>query len=82
MGREQKPTRLLTRTVQWLVYALFRCVEAVLSLLPLVVVWYLGRFIGTLVDPIAASYRKLAFNNLSIAFEGEKIEAERRAIAR
>jgi len=82
MGREQKPTRLLTRTGQWLVYALFRCVEAVLSMLPLVVVWYLGRFIGTLVYPIAGSYRKLALNNLRIAFEGEKSEAERRAIAR
>lgn len=82
MGREQKPSRLLTRTGQWVVYALFRFVEAVISILPLLVVWWIGRLTGSLAYLIAGSYRKLALKNLRIAFEGEKSEAERRAIAR
>ena len=82
MGRAQKSPRLLTRTGQWLIYALFRCVESVLAMLPMVVVWYLGRLLGTLVYPLAGRYRRLVHHNLRIAFEGEKSEAERRAIAR
>ncbi|MBK8095126.1 MAG: lipopolysaccharide heptosyltransferase II [Verrucomicrobiaceae bacterium] len=63
-------------------YALFRCVEALLSLLPLVIVWYLGRFCGTLAYFVGGGYRRLALNNLRIAFGAEKSELERRQIAR
>lgn len=82
MGRAQKHASLLTRAGQWMVYALFRCVEGLLAVLPLIVVWRLGRLLGALAYLLAGSYRKLALNNLRIAFEGEKSEAERRQIAR
>ncbi len=82
MGRAQNSTSFLTRTGQWLVYSLFRCVEAVLALLPLVAVWYLGRMLGSVVHLLAGKYRRLAMSNLRIAFGREKSETERRAIAR
>lgn len=66
----------------WLVYAAFRCVEAVLWLLPVEVVWYLGRALGTVGYYIAGKYRRLALNNLRIAFGREHDEAWRRQIAR
>ncbi|MBL9131595.1 MAG: lipopolysaccharide heptosyltransferase II [Verrucomicrobiaceae bacterium] len=82
MGRAQKPASLLTRTGQWLVYALFRCVEGVLAVLPLIVIWHIGRMLGMLAHFLAGGYRRLALKNLRIAFEGEKSETERRQIAR
>lgn len=81
MGSAKKSASLLTRTGQWLVYALFRCVEGVLWLLPLTVIWWAGRVLGTLAYFIAGKYRKLALHNLRIAFGREKSEAERRRIA-
>lgn len=81
MGSAKKSASLLTRTGQWLVYALFRCVEGVLWLLPLTVIWRAGRVLGTLVYFIAGKYRKLALYNLRIAFGREKSETERRRIA-
>lgn len=51
-----------------------------LSLLPLVIVWYLGRFCGTLAYFVGGGYRRLALNNLRIAFGAEKSELERRQI--
>lgn len=81
MGSAKKSASLLTRTGQWLVYALFRCVEGVLWLLPLTVIWWAGRVLGTLAYFIAGKYRKLALHNLRIAFGREKSEVERRRIA-
>lgn len=81
MGSAKKSASLLTRTGQWLVYALFRCVEGVLWLLPLTIIWWAGRALGTLVYFIAGKYRKLALHNLRIAFGREKSETERRRIA-
>lgn len=82
MGSATDSASFSKRTGQWLQYALFRCVEGVLSLLPLVVVWWLGRALGTVVYFLAGKYRKLALHNLRIAFGREKTEAERRALAR
>ncbi len=66
----------------WLVYAAFRCVEAILWLLPLEAVWYLGRAIGTVGYYLSGKYRRLALNNLRIAFGREHDEAWRRQTAR
>jgi lipopolysaccharide heptosyltransferase II len=66
----------------WLVYAAFRCVEAILWLLPVEAVWYLGRAIGTVGYYLAGKYRRLALNNLRIAFGREHDEAWRRQTAR
>jgi len=82
MGSATESASFLTRTGQWLVYALFRCVEAVLWLLPLIVIWHAGRMLGTLAYFVAGKYRKLALHNLRIAFGREKSESERRNIAR
>ena len=82
MGSAKESASFLTRTGQWLVYALFRCVEGVLILLPLIVIWHAGRVLGTLAYFLAGKYRKLALHNLRISFGREKSEAERRGIAR
>jgi heptosyltransferase-2 len=82
MGSATESASFLTRTGQWLVYALFRCVEGVLWLLPLIVIWHAGRVLGTLAYFLAGKYRKLALSNLRIAFGREKSESERRGIAR
>jgi heptosyltransferase II len=68
--------------IHWLVYAAFRCVEFVLWLLPIEVIWYLGRGIGTLGYYVSGKYRRLALNNLRIAFGREKDLAWRKATAR
>ena len=82
MGRAHKPASLMTRTGQWMVYALFRCVEGVLALTPLRLVWYKGRALGFVAYLLAGSYRRLALRNLQIAFGDERSDSERRAIAR
>jgi heptosyltransferase-2 len=82
MGSARDSASILTRTGQWMVYALFRCVEGVLRLLPLIVIWHAGRVLGTAAYFLAGKYRKLALNNLRIAFGREKSDAERRRIAR
>lgn len=82
MGSDAESSRFLKRAGQWLVYALFRCVEAVLKLLPLIAVWWLGRALGTVAYFVGGKYRRLARHNLRIAFGREKTAAERRVIAR
>lgn len=82
MGSATESASFKKRTGQWLVYALFRCVEGVLKCLPLLVIWWAGRVLGTVVYFLAGSYRRLALHNLRIAFGREKSAAERRAIAR
>lgn len=73
------PTKLAG---QWTVYAAFRCIEGLLWLLPIQAVWYLGRALGTLGYYVSGKYRRLALNNLRIAFGREHDEAWRRRIAR
>ncbi|MFN0075556.1 MAG: hypothetical protein ACKVY0_03680, partial [Prosthecobacter sp.] len=82
MGSATESASFLTRTGQWLVYALFRCVEGVLMLLPLTVIWHAGRVLGALAYFLAGKYRKLALHNLRIAFGRKKSESERRSMAR
>ena len=82
MGSATESASFRTRTGQWLVYALFRCVEGILTLLPLIVIWHAGRVLGTLAYFLAGKYRKLALSNLRIAFGREKSESERHDIAR
>jgi lauroyl/myristoyl acyltransferase len=81
---DSEPTKLsfpkLAR--HWLVYAAFRCVEFVLWLLPIEVIWYLGRAMGILGYYVSGKYRRLALSNLRIAFGREKDLAWQRAIAR
>jgi heptosyltransferase-2 len=82
MGRAKDSPSFSTRTGQWLVYALFRCIEGVLWLLPLIVIWYAGRVLGALAYYLGGKYRRLALHNLHIAFGREKSPAELRRIAR
>ncbi|MCF7785142.1 MAG: lipopolysaccharide heptosyltransferase II [Prosthecobacter sp.] len=82
MGRAKDSASLYKRTVQWLIYALFRCIEGVLWLLPLIVIWYAGRAFGTVAYALSRKYRKLVLHNLRIAFGHEKSDAELRSLAR
>lgn len=82
MGRANESASFLTRTGQWLVYALFRCVEGVLWLLPLVLIWHVGRMLGAVAYYLAGKYRRLALHNLRIALGREKSATELRSIAR
>ncbi len=82
MGSAAESPRFSKRAGQWLVYALFRCVEGVIKLLPIVAIWWIGRALGTLAYFVAGKYRKLALHNLRIAFGSEKSDPERQRIAR
>lgn len=59
------------RIGQWLVYALFRTVESVLSVVPLPMVALLGRTLGLVIWLVAVPYRRLAARNVRIAFGRE-----------
>lgn len=82
MGRAKNSPPFSKRAVQWLLYALFRCIEGLLWLLPITAVWYAGRAFGTVAYFLSRKYRKLVLHNLRIAFGHEKSEAERRSLAR
>ncbi|MBB5034654.1 lipopolysaccharide heptosyltransferase II [Prosthecobacter vanneervenii] len=69
------------RAGQWLTYALFRCIECVLWVLPITTVWYVGRVLGGVTYFLAGKYRRLALHNLHIAFGREKSPAELRRLA-
>jgi len=75
MGKASSPkNKTLQLISHWLVYALFRCIEGMLWLLPIEFVWYLGRVLGTIGFYISPKYRRLAKHNLRIAFGREKKE--------
>ncbi|HYF34782.1 MAG TPA: lipopolysaccharide heptosyltransferase II [Prosthecobacter sp.] len=74
--------KTLQRIGQWLIYATFRSVEGVLRVLSVKAVWRLGWTLGSLAYFLAGKYRRLALNNLRIAFGREKPEAERVKIAK
>jgi heptosyltransferase II len=84
MGRKNTslPGAFMKRCGQYAVYLAVRGLETVLWLLPLSVVALVGRGIGLLGWLVAPKYRRLAYDNLRIAFGREKSEAERRKIAR
>ena len=72
----------MARAGQYLVYLLYRAVEGVLSLMPLTLCARLGRWAGLAVHFLLPKYRRLALENLRIAFGREKDEAALRVIAR
>ncbi|TDU70979.1 lipopolysaccharide heptosyltransferase II [Prosthecobacter fusiformis] len=75
MGKASPPkNKTLQLISHWLVYALFRCIEGVLWLLPLALVWYLGRILGSIGFYLAPKYRRLAKHNLRIAFGSQRTE--------
>jgi len=72
----------LQRAGQWIVYACFRVVEAVLKHLPLATVFTLGEWGGRLAWSLAPSYRHLVLNNLRIAFARDHDESTLRELGR
>jgi heptosyltransferase-2 len=65
----------------WLTYQAFLAMEAVLKLLPITFIWHIGRAFGALAWIVAGSYRRLALNNVRIAFGREKDAAWQRQTA-
>jgi len=59
----------------WLAYMAFLGMEAVLKMLPIVLIWRIGRMVGAVGWVIAGPYRRLVLRNLRIAFGREKDEA-------
>ncbi len=83
MSENQSPSSSkLTLAGQYAVYLLVRGLVGSLSLLPLSLVWRIGAFFGLVAHFFAGKYRRLAVDNLRIAFGREKSESELRALAR
>jgi lipopolysaccharide heptosyltransferase II len=66
----------LKRAGQFIVYVLFCVVEFVLRLLPIGLVWRIGRVAGITFQCVFEGYRQLAIRNLRIAF-GREVTQER-----
>ncbi len=82
MAQGVSTTGRLTRAGQFIVYLLFRAVECVLRLLPVECCAWIGRMLGGAAYYVDAGHRKVALQNLRIAFGREKDEHWRRAVAR
>jgi lipopolysaccharide heptosyltransferase II len=80
MGSETDQRKI--SAAHWVQYGAFQAVELGLKLLPLGGLIRLGRFFGGVTYWLAGSYRRLALNNLSIAFSGEWSEKRIRKTAR
>ena len=63
-------------------YLLYRAAFALFCALPLRFDFLLGRFLGSVAYFVAAPYRKIVLDNLTIAFGDEKSPAELRTMAR
>ncbi len=70
------------RLGEWAGYAAYRTVSAALIVLPRPVVLASGRLLGRLFYRLSPRHRRIAGNNLEIAFGREKTADARRAIAR
>ena len=68
--------------MEYLTYLLYRTVTFIVALLPLSLVFRLGKFGGWLGHCFLAPYRRLAVANLTIAYRGERTPAEIRRLAR
>jgi heptosyltransferase-2 len=68
--------------MDYLVYLCYRLCTALVSALPLALVYRLGQFAGWLAYLILGPYRRLARANLEIAYGGELAPAEVRRLAR
>ncbi|MBA3273825.1 MAG: hypothetical protein H0T11_08145, partial [Chthoniobacterales bacterium] len=64
------------------VYLFYRAASAVVALLPLRFLFHLGEVLGFVTWLVHGGYRRLAQQNLRIAFGGEKSERELRRVAR
>jgi heptosyltransferase-2 len=73
---------LIAACMDRIVFVVYRTTSLVLRSLPLGLVWWAGRLLGFCGYYLGRKYRRLALRNLGIAFEGEKTEAELRAVAR
>src|SRR4051794_6416061 len=82
MARTKDNARIFTRAGQFVVYLLFRAVECVLALVPLTWCAAIGRFCGRAAYVLMPRARRLALDNLAIAFAREHPEAWRRQTAR
>lgn len=71
----------MTRMVQYLEYLFLRAVCAVIRLIPFRSALRLARFVGRILYYLMGSRRRIALQNLRLAFGGEKPEAELRRIA-
>ncbi|MES2598083.1 MAG: lipopolysaccharide heptosyltransferase II [Verrucomicrobiota bacterium] len=56
----------------WLVYMAFLGMEAVLKMLPLILIWHVGRAMGAVSWYAIGTYRRLVQRNIQIAFGREK----------
>lgn len=75
MGKARKTkNKTLELISHWLVYALFRCIEGTLWLMPVELVWYVGRILGSACFYLSPKYRRLAKHNLRIAFGRDRDE--------
>jgi len=68
--------------VSYLVYLVYRAASEAVAMLPLSLVFLLGRVLGLIGYFLIPKYRKLVMANLTIAFGAEKTPAELRRIAR
>lgn len=68
--------------VDFCVYSCYRAALALITALPLRLVFSLGRGLGFLGSALLPNYRRLARRNVEIAFRREKSQAEKRRIVR
>jgi heptosyltransferase-2 len=68
--------------MDYAVYLLYRAVEAVLRVVPLRLVFLMGRMLGAIAFRVAPGYRGLVLRNMRIALGNEKTEGEIRGLAR
>ncbi|HYE32788.1 MAG TPA: hypothetical protein VEH27_15275 [Methylomirabilota bacterium] len=68
--------------MDFLLYWTVRIIIGGISMLPLDLVARIGRALGAIAYTLDARHRKVALNNLTAAFQGERTEAEIRALAR
>jgi lipopolysaccharide heptosyltransferase II len=82
--KQKKPKRHSwhRRASQFLLYSVYRVLETVARCLPLPVVFLTGRLAGWLVAWVLPGYRRLAEENLRVAFGREKSPQEIRKMAR
>jgi heptosyltransferase II len=82
MARTKGKSRIFTRAGQYVMYLLFLAVEAVLGVLPLTWCAAIGRVCGGAAYLLMGRARRLALENLTIAFGREHDENWRRRTAR
>jgi heptosyltransferase II len=68
--------------LEYLVYLIYRAGFALIGLLPLRVVFALGKALGLCAWLLLGKYRRLGFHNVDVAFGDEKSVSEKRALVR